>query len=133
MLLRAAIASALLPASAMPLFGAEPAPNIRPRCALSPASRPGGASDAVARLLTQPLQGRLGQQVITDNRLSAGEKVAGEIAARSAPDGHTWFLGNNPILATNQALFSKMPFDSTRDFATAVLVGTQPSVVVVHP
>ena len=94
---------------------------------------PGGASDAVARVLAQPLQGRLGQQVVIDNRPGAGGNIAGEIAARSPPDGHTWFLGNNSILATNQALYSRMPFDSTRDFATVVLVGTQPSVLVVHP
>jgi tripartite-type tricarboxylate transporter receptor subunit TctC len=94
---------------------------------------PGGASDTVARVLAPPLQGRLGQQVVIDNRPGAGGNIAGEIAARSAPDGHTWFLGNNAILATNQALYSRMPFDSLKDFATVVLVGTQPSVLVVHP
>lgn len=94
---------------------------------------PGGASDTVARVLAPPLQGRLGQQVVIDNRPGAGGNIAGEIAARSAPDGHTWFLGNNAILATNQALYSRMPFDSLKDFAIVVLVGTQPSVLVVHP
>jgi tripartite-type tricarboxylate transporter receptor subunit TctC len=94
---------------------------------------PGGASDAVARLLVAPLTARLGQQIVIDNRPGAGGNIAGEIAARAAPDGHTWFLGNNGILATNQALYDKMPFDSVRDFATVVLVATQPSVLVVHP
>lgn len=134
MLLRASIASVLLVASGMSALAAEPAaqyPTRPVRFILG--FPPGGASDAVARLLAQPLQGRLGQQVIIDNRPGAGGNIAGEIAARSAPDGHTWFLGNNAILATNQALFSKMPFDSTRDFATVVLVATQPSVLVVHP
>ena len=94
---------------------------------------PGGASDTVARVLAAPLQGRMGQQVVIDNRPGAGGNIAGELAARAAPDGHTWFLGNNAILATNQALYSRMPFDSLKDFATVVLVGTQPSVLVVHP
>jgi tripartite-type tricarboxylate transporter receptor subunit TctC len=94
---------------------------------------PGGASDAVARLLTGPMTQRLGQQLVIDNRPGAGGNIAGEIAARAAPDGHTWFLGNNGILATNQALYAKMPFDSLRDFATVVLIATQPSVLVVHP
>ena len=94
---------------------------------------PGGASDAVARIVAQPLQGRLGQQIVIDNRPGAGGNIAGEITARSVPDGYTWFLGNNAILATNQALYSRMPFDSIRDFATVILVGTQPSVLVVHP
>ena len=94
---------------------------------------PGGASDAVARLLVGPMTARLGQQIVIDNRPGAGGNIAGEIAARAAPDGHTWFLGNNGILATNQALYQKMPFDSLRDFATVVLIATQPSVLVTHP
>lgn len=94
---------------------------------------PGGASDAVARIISAPMTQRLGQQLVIDNRPGAGGNIAGEIAARAAPDGHTWFLGNNGILATNQALYQKMPFDSLRDFATVALIGTQPSVLVTHP
>lgn len=94
---------------------------------------PGGASDAVARLMVGPMTARLGQQIVIDNRPGAGGNIAGEIVARAAPDGHTWFLGNNGILATNQALYQKMPFDSLRDFATVVLIATQPSVLVTHP
>ena len=94
---------------------------------------PGGASDAVARLMAGPLTTRLGQQIVIDNRPGAGGNIAGEITARSAPDGHTWFLGNNGILATNQALYAKMPFDSLRDFAMVVLIATQPSVLATHP
>ncbi len=94
---------------------------------------PGGASDAVARMLVGPLTARLGQQIIIDNRPGAGGNIAGEITARAAPDGYTWFLGNNGILATNQALYPKMPFDALRDFATVVLIATQPSVLVTHP
>ena len=94
---------------------------------------PGGASDATARILSAPLSARLGQQVVIDNRPGAGGNIGGDITARAAPDGHTWMLGNNGILATNQALYSKMPFDSLRDFATVGLVGAQPSVLVTHP
>ena len=94
---------------------------------------PGGASDAVARFLAQSVGARLGQNIVIDNRPGAGGNIAGEIAARSAPDGYTWFLGNNGILATNQALYERMPFDSLKDFATVALVGSQPSVLVVHP
>ena len=94
---------------------------------------PGGASDAVARQLAYSLGTRLGQNIVLDNRGGAGGNIAAEIAARSAPDGYTWFLGNNGILATNQALYERLPFDPIKDFSTVVLVGTQPSVLVVHP
>ncbi|HTE13574.1 MAG TPA: tripartite tricarboxylate transporter substrate-binding protein, partial [Burkholderiales bacterium] len=94
---------------------------------------PGGASDAVARLLVAPLTMRLGQQIVIDNRPGAGGNIAAEIAARAAADGYTWFLGNNGILATNQALYAKLPFDALKDFATVVLIATQPSVLVTHP
>ena len=94
---------------------------------------PGGSSDAVARPLAIIVGARLGQSIVIDNRPGAGGNIAGEMAARAAPDGYTWFLGNNGILATNQALYERMPFDSLKDFATVALVGTQPSVLVVHP
>lgn len=54
-----------------------------------------------------------------ENRPGAGSNIAVETAARSALDGATWLLGNNGILATNQALHAKLPFDALRDFATA--------------
>jgi len=94
---------------------------------------PGGSSDAVARVLAASVGGRLGQNVVIDNRPGAGGNIAAEIAARSAPDGYTWFLGNNGILATNQALYERLPFDTLKDFAPVVLVASQPSVLVVHP
>ena len=94
---------------------------------------PGGASDAVARFLAQSVGARLGQNIVIDNRPGAGGNIAGEIAAHAAPDGYTWFLGNNGILATNQALYERMPFDSLKDFAPVALVGSQPSVLVAHP
>jgi tripartite-type tricarboxylate transporter receptor subunit TctC len=94
---------------------------------------PGGASDAVARPLAVMVGARLGQTIVIDNRPGAGGNIAGELAARAAPDGYTWFLGNNGILATNQALYERMPFDALKDFATVALIGSQPSVLVAHP
>ena len=94
---------------------------------------PGGASDAVARQLAFSLGARMGQNIVLDNRGGAGGNIAAELAARAAPDGYTWFLGNNGILATNQALYEKLPFDPVKDFATVTLVGTQPSILVVNP
>jgi len=125
--------------AAMPIGHPEPSIAAEPSAFPSRPVRfilgypPGGASDAVARVLAQPLTARIGQQILIDNRPGAGGNIAAELAARAAADGHTWFLGNNAILATNQALYERLPYDAVKDFAAVALVGTQPSVLVTHP
>ncbi len=93
---------------------------------------PGGASDILARILTDKLGSLLGQPFIVDNRPGAGGNVAGEVAAHAAPDGYTLLLGNNAILATNGSLYSKIGFDAEKDFTPISLIGTQPNVLVVN-
>ena len=94
---------------------------------------PGGPSDIVARLLGQKLAEGWGQQVVIDNRAGAGGNIAAELVAKSAGDGYTLLLGNNSILATNAALYSKLNFDPVKDFAPVILVASQPNILVVHP
>ena len=94
---------------------------------------PGGPSDIIARALGQKLSETWGQQVVIENRPGAGGNIAAEVAARSAPDGYTWLLGNNSILATNQSLYRTLPFDPQRDFAPVALVAIQPNILVVNP
>jgi tripartite-type tricarboxylate transporter receptor subunit TctC len=94
---------------------------------------PGGPSDILARSLAEELAGPLGQPVVVENRPGAGGNLAAEIVAKSAPDGNTWLLGNNSILATNQALYSHLGYDPVKDFAPVALVAIQPNILVVHP
>ena len=94
---------------------------------------PGGPSDILARALGQKLAERWGQQVVVENRPGAGGNVAAEAVAKSAPDGYTWLLGNNSILATNHALYRRLPYDPLKDFAPVALVAVQPNILVVHP
>lgn len=63
----------------------------------------------------------------------AGGNIAAEAVARSAPDGHTWLLGNNSILATNQSLYARLNYDPVKDFTPVALVAIQPNILVVHP
>jgi len=94
---------------------------------------PGGPSDILARALGQKLSDLWAQQVVIENRPGAGGNIAAELVARSAPDGTTWLLGNNSILATNQSLYSKLAYDPVKDFAPVVLVAIQPNILVVNP
>jgi len=94
---------------------------------------PGGPSDILARALGAKLTDTLGQPVIVENRPGAGGNLAAEVVAKSPADGNTWLLGNNSILATNAALYSRLGYDPAKDFAPVALVGIQPNMLVVHP
>src|SRR2546426_8000119 len=93
----------------------------------------GGGTDIVARLLAPKLTDLWGQQVIVDNRAGASGVIGTEFAARSAPDGHTLFLGTLGNLAVNQHLIAKMPVDPLRDFAPVTQVVAVHFVMVAHP
>jgi tripartite-type tricarboxylate transporter receptor subunit TctC len=94
---------------------------------------PGGGNDILARAVGQRLAENIGQQVIIDNRGGAGGMIGGQIAATSAPDGYTLFLGSLGSLAHNPALRPDLPYNPTRDFAAVTLLATSPFLLVVHP
>jgi tripartite-type tricarboxylate transporter receptor subunit TctC len=94
---------------------------------------PGGASDFVARIISQPLSDALGQQIVVDNRAGASGNIGMEVAARAAPDGYTVFLGNIGTVAINPGVFKTMPIDTQRDLVPVSLVAEVPSILVVNP
>src|SRR5258708_31560062 len=100
-------------ASAFALAQAFPAKPVRVVVAF-PA---GGGTDIVARLLAPKLTEAWGQQVIVDNPAGASGVIGTEFAPRSAPDGHTLFLGTLGNLAVTLPLIAKMPVDPLRAFA----------------
>jgi tripartite-type tricarboxylate transporter receptor subunit TctC len=96
------------------------------------ASSPGSGVDLVARVLAQKLGEQLGQQVVVDNRAGAGGNLGAEVAAKSAPDGYTLFMGT-PAHAINASLYRKPGYDFVRDFAPISLATTGHYVLVVNP
>src|SRR6266851_2418474 len=82
----------------------------------------GGVADITARVLGQRLSQTLGQQVIIDNRPSAGQIVATEAAMKAEPDGYT-LLWLNQGHAVSVSLFKSLPYDPVRDFAPVSTVG----------
>jgi len=93
---------------------------------------PASGADITARVIGSRLGEALGQQVIVDNRPGAGSNIAAELAAKSPPDGHTLFIGT-VANAINATLYSKLPFDFSRDFAPVALTTAAPNVLVLHP
>ena len=94
---------------------------------------PGGASDALARLVASKLGEGLGQTVTVDNRAGASGNIGHEAAAKSQPDGYTLLLSNSSSVVTNPHLFKKLPFDPLSDFAPISMVASAGQVLVVHP
>jgi tripartite-type tricarboxylate transporter receptor subunit TctC len=94
-------------------------------------NEPGAGLDFSARLIAQGLAARLKQAVIVDNRGGAGGIIAGELVAKSPPDGYTLLFYSNGLWTV--PLLQKAPFDPLRDFAPVTLALTSPSILVAHP
>jgi tripartite-type tricarboxylate transporter receptor subunit TctC len=92
----------------------------------------GGGIDTVARILAPKLSEGLGQPVVVDNRVGASGTVGTEAVAKSAPDGHT-LLATFASHAQNASLYSKLGYDTVRDFAPITLIATVPNILVVNP
>lgn len=94
---------------------------------------PGGSTDAVARILAQPLSAALGQQVLVENRPGADGAIAGDFVARSEPDGHTFFLASNTPMMQVPLLKKNPPYDPVKSFTPVTLVGRYIYVMVATP
>src|SRR5688572_13805289 len=91
---------------------------------------PGSASDLLARMIGPKLHEAWGQQVVVDNRPSAGGTVGGSIVAGATPDGHTLMLTSSAF-AGSAALYDKLPYDSIRDFSGVSMVAQTALALVV--
>jgi len=119
----------LLAAACLPL-AAQDYPN-RPIKLIVPHS-PGGATDAVARMVAQPLGEALGQSIVVENKPGAGGILGTDIAAKAAPDGYTLLMlvDANTIYPSTTL---KLNHDPASSFAPISLVGRGSHVLVLHP
>jgi tripartite-type tricarboxylate transporter receptor subunit TctC len=83
---------------------------------------PGGAIDAMARVLGDSLTARLGQQVLVDPKPGANTIVGSDIVAKAAPDGYTFLITTNSTHTNNPTLYAKLPFDPAKDLAPVSLI-----------
>ena len=91
---------------------------------------PGGGTDILVRTIAPRLSEALGQQLVIDNRAGGGSTIGSELAAKSPPDGYT-LLAVDTSFTTNPSLYSKLPYDSARDFAPVSLLAAAP-VILIH-
>jgi tripartite-type tricarboxylate transporter receptor subunit TctC len=91
----------------------------------------GGATDIVARLISQRLGDAWGQQVVVDNRAGAGGNIGGELTAKSPPDGYTLFMTSGSIVSANPFIYRKMSFDPAKDLAAVTGAAIGPQLLVV--
>jgi tripartite-type tricarboxylate transporter receptor subunit TctC len=93
----------------------------------------GGATDLIARLLANELQGKLGQPFVVESRPGAGTTLAATAVARAAPDGATLLLATTSTLAIAPSVYKTLAYDPLKDFAPIELVGTTDFVLVGAP
>jgi len=92
---------------------------------------PGGGNDVVARTLAQKLTESLGQTVVVENRPGGTGMVAGDLLAKSAPDGYTIMI-DQPSIVVNPALYPQITFD-VRQLTPVTLAVTIDNLLLVHP
>jgi tripartite-type tricarboxylate transporter receptor subunit TctC len=92
------------------------------------AGDPGGGSDFQARVIAQKLSTPLGQPVIVENRSGI---PGAEMVAKSPPDGYTLLVAGSTLWVV--PFLREVPYDAAKDFAPVILIGSQPTMVVVHP
>ena len=92
----------------------------------------GGPLDQHARLLTDKLQGVLGQPLVVDYKPGAGGSVGAQDVMRSPADGYTLMLANTGVMVINPALYSKLPYNTLKDFTPIARTAMQPLALLVN-
>ena len=127
-LIAAAIAAMALaaPAAQAQGFPTKPVRLVVPQT-------PGGASDALARIVAQKLSDKWGQPVIVENRAGAGGNIGMDVVAKAPADGYTLLMSYVGSHAINASIYKKLPFDPEKDFAAVATLADVPFVAVANP
>ena len=127
-----ALAAAFLAACILAIGAASAQPYPSRPITLVVPYPPGGATDAIARIIQDSMSQSLGQQIVIENIGGAGGMIAAARAARAAPDGYTVLL-HQVAMAAGMTLYPNLSFDPEKDFVAIGLVNTAASTVAARP
>jgi tripartite-type tricarboxylate transporter receptor subunit TctC len=93
---------------------------------------PGGAADAIARIVGKRVSETIGQPVVVENRGGAGSILGTEDVHKADPDGYTLLLGQSGPIAINPGVYKELPYDPERDFAPITMTTDYPYMMMVN-
>lgn len=93
----------------------------------------GNATDQIGRLVADQLSARIGQPVVYENRPGGGNVIGAQAAARSAPDGYTFFFATAAALVTDPYTFKALPYNPMKDFTVVSDIGEVSFMLLAHP
>ncbi len=125
----AGLGAVLLGSLSLPALAAWPEKPVR----IVVTFAAGGASDIVARTISEPLAKALGQAVVVDNKPGAGGTIGGLEVVRAAPDGYTLMLSNSTPLSIGPFTVPKQPYDPIKQFTHVHMLGIAPVLIMANP